>query len=116
MADVTKRVVHGQAVCGRDVDAETRCAHWHGPLDVIALRMKCCGEWFPCYECHDEVVDHAREVWPLAERSAAAILCGVCGATLGIGEYLACESRCPGCAAAFNPGCALHYDLYFERE
>jgi uncharacterized CHY-type Zn-finger protein len=27
---------------------------------------------------------------------------------------LKCDSICPRCAGAFNPGCANHYHLYFE--
>jgi uncharacterized CHY-type Zn-finger protein len=108
------REVHGQVVHGVGIDAETRCAHWHGPTDVIALRMKCCGRWYPCFDCHAELVEHPPEVWPLAERDAGAVLCGACGAVLGIDAYLGCESTCPECTAAFNPGCALHHHLYFE--
>jgi uncharacterized CHY-type Zn-finger protein len=33
---------------------------------------------------------------------------------LSIHEYLACGNTCPTCQAAFNPGCANHYPLYFE--
>ncbi len=110
----TTREVHGIAVRGIEVDPATRCAHWHGPTDVIALRMRCCGEWYPCYECHAELAGHPAEVWPLNERDAGAVLCGACGAVLGIDAYLGCESSCPSCGAAFNPGCALHHHLYFE--
>jgi len=108
------REVHGQQVHGIDVDAETRCGHWHGPTDVIALRMKCCGDWFPCFDCHAETTDHPAAVWPLAERDAGAVLCGSCGEVLRIEDYLASDSTCPNCSAAFNPGCATHYHLYFE--
>ncbi len=109
----TRIEVRGQPVRGVEVDAQTRCVHWHGPTDIIALRMKCCGQWFSCFDCHAALADHAPAVWPLGERDAGAVLCGACGQVLSIDAYLGWGSRCPGCAAAFNPGCANHYHLYF---
>ena len=106
--------IHGVEVAGCAVDAQTRCAHYHGATDVIALKFKCCGQWHPCVECHRVAADHDAMVWPLAERHERAILCGVCGHQLTIAAYLSCGSTCPHCTAAFNPGCALHYHLYFE--
>ena len=113
-SSTTVREIHGQAVCGVTVDAETRCGHWHGPTDIVALRMKCCRAWFPCYDCHTALADHPAQVWTLEERDTGAVLCGACGKVLSIEDYLACDSRCPGCDAAFNPRCANHYHLYFE--
>ncbi len=104
-------VVHGVAV-----DDQTRCAHYHGASDVIAMRFKCCGEWFPCIDCHREVAGHPVEVWPLSERAQEAVLCGVCGRRLTIAEYMGCASICPGCGAGFNPGCSNHWHYYFEME
>ena len=101
--------VHGVAL-----DAETRCAHYHSRLDIIAVKMRCCGVYYACRECHDELADHAPEVWPKAEWDQKAVLCGACGSELDIHDYLACESRCPACAAPFNPGCKTHHHLYFE--
>lgn len=106
--------VGGVDVIGVDVDRETRCRHYHGPLDIVALRFRCCGDWYPCIDCHTELAGHAAEVWPLADRDAVAALCGACGHRLTVREYLACDSACPACGAAFNPGCALHHHLYFE--
>ncbi|MBA2378916.1 MAG: hypothetical protein H0V76_05015 [Blastocatellia bacterium] len=108
--------VQGERVFGVDVDRETRCAHWHGPTDVIALKFKCCGRWYPCYECHTDVAGHPATQWPVSERSTEAILCGSCGTKLTIDEYFAASSICPKCNHAFNPGCAKHYDLYFEMD
>jgi uncharacterized CHY-type Zn-finger protein len=102
------------AVHGVGVDAQTRCAHWHSALDIIAIRMWCCGEWYACRQCHDELADHAVEVWPAARWDEPAVLCGACGAQLSVRDYLACESQCPACAALFNPGCRTHHHLYFE--
>jgi uncharacterized CHY-type Zn-finger protein len=107
------RVVHGEAVHGLDVDPFTRCRHYHGPSDVIALRFRCCNRWYPCFECHAACAGHPAEVWPAAERQARAVLCGACGYQLTIAEYLACRSTCPACGAGFNPGCARHRHLYF---
>ena len=102
-------------VKGRALDAQTRCAHWRSALDIIAIRMRCCGSYFACRQCHDEMAGHAAEVWPLAEWDEPVVLCGVCGIELSVRQYLDCDSRCPACAAPFNPGCANHYHLYFER-
>ena len=100
---------------GRALDPQTRCAHWRGPLDIIAIRMRCCGTYYACRECHDELADHAAEVWPVAEWDEPAVLCGACGTELTVRDYLECGNVCPACAAPFNPGCATHYHLYFAR-
>jgi uncharacterized CHY-type Zn-finger protein len=39
-------------VLGGVVDDQTRCVHYHGPTDVIAMRFKCCDAYFPCLRCH----------------------------------------------------------------
>lgn len=103
-----------QPVRGLELDAQTRCAHWHSERDIIAIRMRCCETYFACRECHDALADHAVQVWPKAEWDRPAVLCGACGRELTVREYLDCDSRCPGCGAAFNPGCKTHHHLYFE--
>lgn len=113
--------MHGKHVYGLDVDGETRCAHWHGPTDVIALRMHCCNEWFPCYDCHQAVADHQASVWPRELREVEAVPCGVCGRVLRIDEYLTCESRCPGCDAwhlydLIEPGSVAELLAEIERD
>lgn len=113
---IHSRTIHGTEVVGVDVDECTRCGHYHGPLDIIALRFRCCDAWHPCIDCHRELAGHAAKVWPLTERDKEAVLCGACGHRLTVREYLGCNSVCPSCSAAFNPGCALHYHLYFEME
>ena len=110
----TSVAMHGVQVAGVGVGSQTRCAHYYGPKDVIAIRFKCCGKWYPCIECHRAVAGHAAAVWPLSQRHERAVLCGVCGHQLSVAAYLACASTCPHCTAPFNPGCALHYHLYFE--
>ncbi|HVN01297.1 MAG TPA: CHY zinc finger protein [Caulobacteraceae bacterium] len=101
-------------VLGVELDPETRCAHWQGPRDVIAIRMRCCGDYYACHDCHAALADHPAVVWPKSEWDERAVLCGVCGTELSVAEYLACDNRCPTCNADFNPGCRLHYHLYFE--
>lgn len=101
-------------VKGNLVDDHTRCVHYHSEKDIIAIRMKCCNEYYPCIKCHDEAVDHKTTVWPKAEFDEKAILCGMCYSELTINEYLKSNNRCPNCKAAFNPGCSNHYHLYFD--
>lgn len=99
-------------VRGAVVDAQTRCAHYASALDVVALRLHCCGEWYPCVHCHDEAATHSRTVWPRGSDDVEAAVCGVCARIMRIAEYRAADA-CPSCAAPFNPGCALHHPLYF---
>ena len=105
---------HMPDVYGIDLDAQTRCLHYHSRLDIVAIRMKCCGLYYACRECHDAVADHAPKVWPLSEWDQKAVLCGACGTELTVRQYLDSSSRCPQCAASFNPGCQNHAHLYFE--
>jgi uncharacterized CHY-type Zn-finger protein len=102
-------------VRGLDLDAETRCAHWHSARDVIAIKMKCCGVYYACRDCHDALAGHAAKLWPPDEWDMPAVLCGVCGLEMTVHQYLGCGDRCPGCGASFNPGCRQHYPLYFEH-
>ena len=108
-------LIHEVEVKGKDVDAQTRCAHYHKPFDIIAIKFKCCGDWFPCFECHQENTNHPAKVWAKDEFETKAVLCGNCGYQLTVAEYLKCDSTCPKCGALFNPGCAKHYHLYFEK-
>jgi uncharacterized CHY-type Zn-finger protein/L-amino acid N-acyltransferase YncA len=105
-----KPLVHGV-----DLDAQTRCAHWHSKLDIIAIKMKCCDTYYACKDCHDALAGHDAVVWPRAEWNEKAVLCGACGAELSVREYLGCGNVCPNCGAGFNPGCRNHYHFYFER-
>lgn len=100
-------------VLGVDLDASTRCAHYHSELDIIAIKLRCCGEYYACKECHDVLADHDVLPWPLDAYGTRAVLCGACGAELTIGAYLASGNRCPACGAAFNPRCSAHYHFYF---
>lgn len=104
---VGDHLVHGAVV-----DPESRCAHWHGPRDVLAIRFPCCDRWYPCHSCHEEDADHAGAVWPADAAHERALLCGVCGGTSTIGEYLS-SSTCARCGGPFNERCRLHRHLYF---
>ncbi|HAF72665.1 MAG TPA: hypothetical protein DCL06_07120, partial [Corynebacterium variabile] len=59
------------------------CAHWRSPLDIVAIRFRCCGQTYPCLHCHDEAEDHPVTPWPTAtasDRAQKAVLCRSCGA------------------------------------
>jgi uncharacterized CHY-type Zn-finger protein len=101
-------------VRGVNLDAQTRCRHYHGPTDIVAIKMKCCGVYYACKDCHAALADHPIEVWPESEWNQEAILCGACGAELTISQYMQSESRCPACREHFNPGCRNHYHYYFQ--
>ena len=105
--------IHGVEIIGVDVDSETRCAHYHCERDIVAIKFKCCGDWFSCHQCHADLTDHVIAVWPRTELSELAVLCGACGHQLSIREYFACESVCPRCRRQFNVGCAKHHHFYF---
>lgn len=113
MSETDVIVVGDTRVRGRVLDDETRCAHYHSALDVIALRFACCGEWFPCHLCHEELADHASRPWPVSARATEAVICGVCASRLCIDAYIEVDA-CPSCGAEFNPGCRLHHALYFD--
>ncbi|SFE22882.1 Uncharacterized protein, contains Zn-finger domain of CHY type [Lentibacillus persicus] len=97
------------------IDAETRCKHYHAQNDRIAIKFYCCGEYFSCIDCHEAYGCSDRKVWPRKYFDQRAILCGSCHHELTINAYLSSSYRCPNCDADFNPGCAWHYHLYFER-
>jgi uncharacterized CHY-type Zn-finger protein len=103
------------AVHGVNLDEQTRCAHWRSPLDVVAIKFVCCGKYYACHECHRELESHESVVWPRQRFGEPAVLCGVCRTELSVDTYLSSTFECPFCAAGFNPGCADHYHLYFER-
>lgn len=102
----------GIVVLGKTVDDQTRCVHYSGPTDVVAIKFKCCGSYYPCFECHRECADHEAQQWPVNEWDENAILCGVCRTEQRIRTYLSALA-CPHCSAAFNEGCRMHRHLYF---
>jgi uncharacterized CHY-type Zn-finger protein len=108
--------VKRHVVYGKPVDQQTRCVHWHSALDIIAIKFKCCGKYYPCYSCHQETCDHPSVLWPASQLDEKAVLCGACGHEMTIREYQHCENSCPACASAFNPGCKSHEHFYFEMK
>lgn len=112
--DTDNRKTGEVIVKGKLVDDNTRCIHYHSSLDIIAVKFKCCGEYYPCYYCHQEEAGHAAIVWDRSALNTKAILCGICFHEMSIAEYKACNYRCPFCEAAFNPKCVNHDHLYFE--
>jgi uncharacterized CHY-type Zn-finger protein len=106
--------IQHKMVKGKLLDDQTRCEHYHSALDVIAIKFKCCNEYYPCYECHQELANHPAKVWSKIEFEEKAILCGGCKNELTINEYLTSENVCQYCQAKFNPNCKKHYALYFD--
>ena len=83
-------------------------------MDIVAIKMKCCGLYYACKDCHDALANHSAEVWKRSEWDEPAVLCGACATELSIRRYLECSNQCPNCGARFNPGCRNHYHFYFE--
>jgi len=106
--------IKGFRVKGMLIDPFTRCAHYHSDNDIIAIKFKCCQTYYPCYECHEQLADHEIARWKKEEFEQKAILCGQCGTELSIEQYIHGNATCPYCKARFNPGCSLHYHLYFD--
>ena len=102
------------SVRGLELDSQTRCKHYRGPTDIIAIKMKCCGIYYACKDCHEALADHLIELWPESEWNQEGILCGACRTTLTICQYMQSDSRCPACGAQFNAGCRRHYHFYFQ--
>ncbi|PSN66541.1 zinc finger CHY domain-containing protein [Corynespora cassiicola Philippines] len=106
----TPPIVHGISVT-----LLSQCAHWHSPLDIIAIKHPCCQKFFACIACHNAIeTAHSAKVWKRDQRDEKAVLCGKCGHVLSVAEYLACGSQCTECGAEFNPGCKGHWGMYFE--
>jgi uncharacterized CHY-type Zn-finger protein len=100
---------------GTGINERTQCVHYHSERDIIAIKHPCCATFYACIKCHDEVADHVATVWPREQFGEPAVYCGNCRTTLSIRQYLSSNNSCPACQAAFNPGCANHYPLYFEQ-
>ena len=100
-------------IYGKPVDEQTRCVHYRTHKDVIAVKFNCCGNYYPCFRCHEECSDHPVKLWPEDQWQERAILCGVCRTELSIVEYRA-STRCPACSSEFNEACSSHAHLYFD--
>lgn len=100
---------------GKPVDGEARCKHYNSPLDIIAIKMKCCNTYYPCIHCHNETAGHGVQLWQQYEFDTKAVLCGACKNELTIYQYLKSGYTCPLCNASFNPKCSNHNHLYFQQ-
>ncbi len=98
------------------VATNSRCSHYNSELDIVAIKFKCCNQYFGCIHCHNENVDHKTEQWKINEQDEKAILCGNCKTEMSINTYLNCNNKCPNCKSNFNPKCCNHYHFYFEME
>ncbi|MFS0690272.1 CHY zinc finger protein [Sporosarcina sp. 179-K 8C2 HS] len=103
-------------VMGNIIDQETRCTHYHSELDIIAIKFYCCQTYYPCFSCHEESGCGDHKVWPKETFGEKAVLCGKCKYELTVDQYKNSGYRCPSCEAKFNPGCGLHWGLYFENK
>ncbi|HEY5236280.1 MAG TPA: CHY zinc finger protein [Rhabdochlamydiaceae bacterium] len=101
-------------VHGLDLNDHTGCVHHRKPVDIIAIKFKCCGRYYACHACHRELEPHPVQRWTPDDFDSKAILCGKCEHEQTIHDYLACSTHCPNCKAAFNPGCKKHWYLYFS--
>jgi uncharacterized CHY-type Zn-finger protein len=101
-------------VQGSIVDEKTRCEHYNSPLDIIAIKFKCCNTYYACIHCHNENEKHEVVVWNKEEQNTKAILCGNCNFEMTINDYFSCNNECPICESLFNPKCSNHYHYYFE--
>jgi uncharacterized CHY-type Zn-finger protein len=108
------RRIHGVSVVGVDLDDQTRCRHYRGSSDVVAIQMACCHRFVACIHCHTAATDHDAKPWPADSIDEKRVLCGACGERMSIRSYIAGPPRCPSCGHDFNPGCERHYPLYFE--
>lgn len=109
--ETDKLLVNGQPIVNN-----TRCEHYHSPLDIIGIKFKCCDQYYSCYYCHEKSADHPVKVWKKTEFDAKVILCGACLNELTIAAYKASNYQCPYCNASFNPKCINHDYLYFEGD
>src|SRR5438552_115663 len=82
-------------VKGRTVDSETRCVHYKSPLDIIAIKFKCCSTYYACYECHAEESGHTAKRWGTNELDTKAVLCGNCKNEMTIRQYIGSGNKCP---------------------
>lgn len=100
-------------VFGDVIDKETRCLHYHGSRDIIALKCADCLRYYPCFYCHNQYESHAFAPYSRQDSDHLVVLCGCCQRELTIAAYEA-VSACPACQSPFNPGCKAHAAIYFK--
>ena len=99
---------------GIKIDKNTRCIHYSSELDIIAIKFKCCNQYFACHSCHHAIAGHSAERWQKEDFHIKAILCGRCELEMTIDQYLSSENKCFNCRSPLNPQCKTHWNLYFE--
>mgnify|MGYP002719773498 CR=1 FL=1 len=97
---------------GINVDKQGRCAHYYSARDVVGNKCVHCDDFWACYKCHNAMRDH--EFGQMAVDAPESVICGACGHLMGYDTY-GTAAVCPGCGHDFNPGCAAHAGIYFER-
>ena len=95
------------------IDSQGKCNHYRRPLDIRAIKFRCCNEFYSCIDCHLENAEHQPQRWSPEQFHEQAILCGVCKKEISIAAYIHSNSNCPSCQANFNPKCKNHFHLYF---
>lgn len=107
--------IQGHDVHGVQVNSQTGCLHYNSSLDLVAIKFKCCGNYYACYSCHLALNTHPIQRWQHEDLNEKAILCGHCGTEMTIHQYVVSKSTCLNCHSPFNPKCQLHWNLYFEE-
>lgn len=102
-------------ILGNVIDDQGRCTHYSNKQDTISIKFKCCGEYYPCYKCHEENSNHKIQPWNKEDFDEKAIFCGVCKKELTIHEYMN-STNCNHCHTLFNPNCSKHFHIYFGTD
>lgn len=97
-------------IFGINLDKDSRCTHYHGDNDVVALKCNKCQKYYACYKCHDELESHS--FVPIAIDEPSPVLCGHCYSKLTFEEYQL--GHCITCNHTFNPNCKKHSTIYFK--
>ena len=69
------------------VDDQSRCQHYHSPLDIVALKCFECQKYYACYQCHDRLEAHIYRAYPCQLKQDKVLICGVCRHEMTIEEY-----------------------------
>ncbi|MHA2504469.1 MAG: CHY zinc finger protein [Candidatus Kariarchaeaceae archaeon] len=101
---------------GVEIDPMTRCTHFGTITDIVAIKFRCCNTYYACFDCHEELANHAPMIWPLDKFDERGVLCGACQTEITINGYMESAQVCPNCGHKFNSKYVYHYHLYFEQE
>lgn len=97
-------------IFGINLDKDSRCAHYHGPNDIVSLKCGHCHKYYACFKCHDELESHT--FVPISINDQAPVVCGHCHTKLTFKEYN--SGSCSYCNHPFNSNCKKHYSIYFS--